>query len=172
MSGKNKFKIFNRSAALLLILLLLTAFATPALGATSSIQWWHMVDSGKHLDWGGSTKYQSDFNSSVSTWNSHKSGVIRKDSLVYIRDVTISDVYWSNGTVGLVNGDNKTMQFNTRLMDPMNSTRRKNACLHELGHALGLDHNQNGDVMYAFSSNAVSLTANDKASYNASYARY
>ncbi len=37
---------------------------------------------------------------------------------------------------------------------------------------LGLAHNAKGDVMYAYVSSVTSLSANDKASYDASYKRY
>ncbi|MDR2945074.1 MAG: matrixin family metalloprotease [Methanosarcinales archaeon] len=169
---KKKSKNFNRIVAVLLVCLLLMTLVIPALGAISSVQWWHMVDSGKHLDWAGSTKYQSDFNSSVSTWNAYKSGVIRKDSILYVKDATISDERWINGTAGETNGNDKTIKFNLNKMDTMNQNQRRNLYTHELGHALGLDHNQVGDVMYYISSSVYSLSANDKASYDTSYNRY
>lgn len=68
------------------------------------------------MDWKGSTSYQTQFNSAVSTWNNYKSGVIRKDAWNMINDVTISD--------------------------------------------------------YNEVSSVTSLSANDKASYDASYKRY
>lgn len=48
------------------------------------------VDSGKHMDWGGSTEYMSYWNIGVDRWNNYKNGVIRKDTLTTIQDVTIN----------------------------------------------------------------------------------
>lgn len=36
---------------------------------TISLNDWDLVDSGKHLDWSGSSKYVSQFNSAVNVWN-------------------------------------------------------------------------------------------------------
>ncbi len=65
-----------------------------------------------------------------------------------------------------------TIKFNTYQMDNFTSAQKRNVCTHELGHALGLAHNAKGDVMYAYVSSVISLSANDKASYDASYKRY
>lgn len=102
--------------ALLCLCLFLSISVIPASAATTAILDWYLVDSGKHLDWKGSTSYQTQFNSAVSTWNNYKSGVIRKDAWNTINDVTISD--------------------------------------------------------YNEVSSVTSLSANDKASYDASYKRY
>jgi hypothetical protein len=146
-------------------------YVTPVIAATTSILDWHLVDSGKHLDWSGSTAYQDQFDSSVKVWNNYKSGVIRKDSLATINDVTISDYYEKSSTAG-VTSHSGTIKFNTYKMEDYSTTKRKNVCIHELGHALGLEHNQQGDVMYAYVSTVTSLSANDKASYDKSYSRY
>lgn len=143
----------------------------PVSAATTAILDWHLVDSGKHLDWSGSTDYQSQFNSAVTTWNNYKSGVIRKDTWNTINDVTISDYYEVSTTAG-VTSSKGTIKFNTYHMDDYSTTKRKNVCIHELGHALGLAHNKSGDVMYAYVSTVTSLSANDKASYDKSYDRY
>ena len=65
-----------------------------------------------------------------------------------------------------------TIKFNTYQMDNFTSAQKRNVCTHELGHALGLAHNAKGDFMYAYVSSVTSLSANDKASYDASYKRY
>ena len=54
-------------------------------------------------------------------------------------------------------------------MGAYSSDKKKNVCMHELGHALGLAHNASGDVMYAYVSTVTSLSANDKASYDYAY---
>ena len=110
-------------------------------------------------------------NAAVNIWNNSKSGVIRKDSWNTINDVTISDYYEVSSTAG-VTAKAGTIKFNTYQMDNYTTSKKRNVCAHELGHALGLAHNQKGDIMYAYVSIVTSLSANDKASYNASYKRY
>lgn len=146
--------------ALLCLCLFLSISVIPASAATTAI-----------LDWKGSTSYQTQFNSAVSTWNNYKSGVIRKDAWNTINDVTISDYYEVSSTAGVTSSAG-TIKFNTYQMDNFTSAQKRNVCTHELGHALGLAHNAKGDVMYAYVSSVTSLSANDKASYDASYKRY
>ena len=52
------------------------------------------------------------------------------------------------------------------------SAQKRNVCTHDLVDALGLSHNAKCYVMYAYVSSVTSLSANDKASYDASYKRY
>ena len=73
----------------------------PTFAANVAILDWHLVDSGNHLDWSGSTGYQTQFNAAVNIWNNYKSGVIRKDSWNTINDVTISDYYEVSSTAGV-----------------------------------------------------------------------
>jgi hypothetical protein len=147
------------------------AFAIQASAATvATLSWW-LADSGKHLDWDGSTTYQTQFNAAVTTWNNYKSGVIRPDSLSVVQDVAISD-YSEVSSVAGVTSSAGTIKFNTYVMGGLTTTQRQNVCTHELGHALGLAHNLSGDVMYAYVSTVTSLSANDKASYDSSYTRF
>lgn len=167
---KHEIKFFQKTIGILFIFVLLIGMITPVIAAPS-IMTWHLVDTGRHLDWGGSTVYQSDFNYSVNTWNAYKSGIIRKDTLLTAQDLAISDYSEQSTTAGKTN-PNGTMYFNRYLMDNYSTTQKRNVYTHELGHALGLGHNANGDVMYLTVSNVTSLSANDKASYDQSYARY
>lgn len=150
-------------------LLLVTLFlSTEVSAATVSLSGWSLFDSGKHLDWDGNTTYQSYFNSGVSTWNAYKSGVIRADSWNTICDVTISDFTESSSTYG-VTSQAGTIRFNTFTMNSLSSNQKQYVCTHEIGHALGLGHNQSTDVMYGSLCSNTSLSLNDKASYDASY---
>lgn len=63
-------KILGTIFVLSLSLLCFTISVSAA--TTTAILKWHLVDSGKHLDWSGSTTYQSQFDTSVTTWNNHK----------------------------------------------------------------------------------------------------
>lgn len=109
------------------------------------------------MDWKGSTSYQTQFNSAVSTWNNYKSGVIRKDAWNTINDVTISDYNEVSSTAGVTSSAG-TIKFNTYQMDNFTSAQKRNVCTHELGHALGLAHNAKGDVMYAYVSSVTILS--------------
>ncbi|MEC1178259.1 matrixin family metalloprotease [Metasolibacillus meyeri] len=132
---------------------------------------WNLVDSGKNLDWGGNSAYLSSFTSGVSTWNAYKPGVIRKDTLSTIEDVTISDYTEVSNTAGVASPSG-TIRFNTHIMKNLDPTQKLNVATHELGHVLGLAHNVATDVMYEYVSNNVNLSINDKASYDAAYSKY
>lgn len=164
---KNKMGIIVTAASLVFI------FTIPmsASAATAKTLSWNLVDSGKHMDWDGSTKYQTQFNAGVKTWNGFKSGVIRKDSAKVIQDVAISD-YSEKSSVAGVTSSQGSIRFNKYVMDTLSATKKQNVATHELGHALGLAHNTSSDVMYKYVSTKTSLSANDKASYTAAYKKY
>lgn len=134
---------------------------------------WDLVDSGKHLDWTGSTKYQSAFNRAVDEWNSYKPGVIRKDGMFTETDVTISDFVSSSNIAGSTSNTG-TIKFNTLIMDNLSVKSRRNTCTHELGHALGLGDRTKVKkaIMYYANSEIVSLKEPDKISYDAAYNNY
>ena len=160
-------------SVLLVSIIALCALLVPAAAASSTqvaTNDWYLIGIGKHLDWAGSSAYSSEFKTAVSTWNGYKSGVIRKSTWYRQTDVTISD-YTEESSVAGVTSSSGTIKFNSYRMSGYNTTRKLNVCLHELGHALGLAHNQSGDAMYTYVSNVTSLSANDKASYDSSYAR-
>ena len=71
-----------------------------------------------------------------------------------------------------VTSSSGTIRFNTYKMGDYTIAKRRYVCTHELGHALGLAHNQSGDVMYQYVSSVTHLSSNDKASYDKSYKRY
>ena len=143
------------------------------------------VDSGKHLDWSGSTAFLSNFNTGVNTWNEYKSGVIRKDTLTTINDITISDASALTGNAvaqttqhGTGKSISSTIKFHTTKMNSLSTMKKNIVCTHELGHALGLDENNNRGthlIMYneintntSNTSNNV-LSSDDKANYDYMY---
>jgi hypothetical protein len=142
------------------------------LPAVAAYQGWDLVDSGKHMDYDGNSSYMSSVTAGASTWNAYKSGVIRKDSLLVIQDVYISDYTETSDTLGFTNSAG-VMKFNTYNFSTMTSAQRQKTATHELGHALWLDHtNGTNDVMRQGKLSTTSLSSTDKASYDASYTHY
>lgn len=131
-----------------------------------------LVDSGKHLDWDGTTNYMVQFTAAVNTWNNYKTGVIRKDSGSVIEDVAISDCSGDGSTIVSIYSSGK-IKFNQTVMDTHTDSQKKSDCLYALGIALGLGGTTNtSDVMYKYTSSVTTLSSNDKASYDAAFKKY
>lgn len=161
----------------ILLLLILTYFIPVTVFAWYTfdikLQNWHLVDSGKHLDWDGNSAYISKFKSAVNVWNNYKSGVIREDTWYNVNGLTISDVNVISQNVIAQTSSNGTIKFSKNLMSKLDGKQQLNVCIHELGHALGLDHREENDtVMYPSVTSINSLSIGDKNNYDASYARY
>lgn len=170
---KNKEKIIKIFGIFSFIVLCIPISVFAWYTFTIQLQTWDLVDSGKHLDWSGSSAYISQFNTAVNTWNSYKSGVIRKDTLTTINDLTISDVsFISSGVVGQTSIGG-TIKFATQYMNNYGSTEKTNVCIHELGHALRLDHrNESDSVMQPTVSSVTTLSVGDKRNYDEAYKVY
>lgn len=136
--------------------------------AAVKVMGWHLVDSGKHLDWDGKTVYKSQFEGAIKVWNNYKKGVIRKDNLLRWQDLAVSDCFEISTTAGITYA-NGIIRFNKYNMDMFSNNGKKNVCIHELGHALGLEHNTCRDVMYCYATSRVKLSTNDKKSYDYAY---
>lgn len=147
-------------------------FIQNAHAATETLNSWNCVDSGKHLDWDGRTNYMPQFESAIDTWNGHKSGVIRKDTWKTIEDVKISDYYEENNIASTASSNGK-IKFNQYKMDTYTKAQIQNVCTAMLGYALGLGETSNsGDVMYTYVNSVITLSDNDKASYNKAFKKY
>lgn len=155
-------------------MLLLFPFSVSAwVTYTIKLQTWDLVDSGKHLDWSGSTKYSSQFNTAISRWEGHISGVIRKDTLTTINDLTISDKNQGENGYPATTSSNGKMIFNTYYMDSYSNNVNLNICIHELGHALRLDHRtESNSVMQESATTITTLSEGDKANYTKAYNDY
>ena len=139
---------------------------------TVSLSGWDLVDSGKHLDWGGKSAFESYVITAANKWNACKSGVIRKDTATTIQDVTISDINNKDKPMATTFSSGK-IEFNLYYM-PTSGDYNKTlqAVMHEFGHALGLNHNDSYDVMYYLSNSITNLSTSDIQSYYAAYNQY
>lgn len=116
---------------------------SPVYGATYRLQTWHLVDSGGHLDWDGSTQYMKEWTNSVNIWNAQKKGVIRADRWNTIEDVEISDRKIGDGIHAAITSEDGRIVFYKDSMDRYSFAKRQAIASHELGHALGLGDNLN-----------------------------
>lgn len=130
---------------------------------------WNLVDSGKHLDWSGSSEYMDEWYASVGVWEDYKSGVIRKDGFWTINDVTISDYTEESSTMAYTSSSGKIC-FNSYHFESMTSEQRQKTIMHEIGHALGLDHNNDTTSIMCQGKRAqTTLSDDDKAGYDYLY---
>ena len=135
---------------------------------------WDLVDSGKHLDWGGNSQYISQFRTAVNVWNGYKSGVIREDNISTLQDVTIKDATNSQtGALASTSPVFREIKIYTDAMAGYFERSQTSALIHELGHALGLAHrNERGTVMDPVVNPLIELSKADKISYDAAYNNY
>ena len=156
----------------------------------------HLVDSGKHLDLKFASDVPQAFKLNIlqtaGTWNGQKPGVIRDNtSNQFVTDITVemaSDAALK-GAVASTTPSGK-IRLNTKYFNEdsnnwysLSESQRKMTCAHELGHALGLNHQHEGydssnvstrkrNVMKAGTSSEFNLSEGDKASYNLSWRKY
>lgn len=159
----------------LLFIFMLTIFPlnnqkVHAVGAINLLSW-DLVDSGKHSDWDGSTSYISVFKYGINQWNGYKAGVFRADTSTTVRDIFVLDYNRIDGVNASTHSDGY-IYFNYYYMSKLSTTRQQNVATHELGHALGIDHNVSGTVMYKKDSTVNKITATDKSNYDAAYKKY
>lgn len=137
--------------------------------ATVKVMSWRLIHGGC-LYYSVSSDFEDYVTVAKNKWNNYKSGVIKKSS-------TNCDAFF-RGSGNLSSGINGVtyssgmIYFNTVNWAFLNEKQKKNCAIHEMGHALGLDDN-NGtskNVMYKGTTENRTLSANDKASYDTSYA--
>lgn len=129
-----------------------------------------LYDSSGYLDYAvkyGEYVYYTD--RAASIWNAYKSGVIRKSESGV--DVYVQDIYDSSddSNPGLTYPRDRLITLNRFYLDNYTPNQKQNTILHEMGHALGLYHNELDDVMYKKVTSNITLTTNDKKSYDYAY---
>lgn len=139
---------------------------------TTSLLTWDLMGSDNKLSIYVNTKYSAAVTTAMNTWCEYKSGIIYKTSSKSSADVTLIDVDSLSGqAVAETSSDAKEIRFNrSKMQTTITAPKNINACLHELGHGLGLHHNDSGDVMYYRVSTVTALQTNDKRSLDASLA--
>ena len=163
---RNLKKIF---ILLLVISLVVSIQGGFSVKAAATLAEWHLVDSGKHLDWDGNTNFMVQFKAAVNIWNEHKAGVIRKDNWKIVEDVSVSDYFTDDAMPFRVLSSGK-IKFNQYYMDSYDNAKKTNACVKAIGRALGLAYTKNSqDVMFITPNYVKNLSDNDKDSYNKAY---
>ncbi len=156
-----------------LLFAMIFSFSTLSYAAEYSLQSWWLIDSGKHLDWDGSSNYMREWYNAVNTWNAYKPGVIRVDTWKTINDVTIQDKGKCDGCTLATTWSYGKMVFYQDEMDTLTSTQRQATITHEIGHALGIDHNKKDtSIMRQGVKNFTALDKIDKEAYDAAYKKH
>ena len=134
------------------------------------------VDGGKHLDVSfQSANYNSLVYDAVWLWNNYKPGVIREASITNLTDATVVD--WS-GPISVLAQTTQGLgvckiELNVIAFNTMTADQRRSTIMHELGHALGLNHQKvAGRIMTQGLSSLITPSDGDKASYDLAYSKY
>lgn len=130
------------------------------------------INGEKKIIYAGSSRYMGLFNQAASIWNAYKPNVILNGSVS--RGATIVSDYEEVSTIlgvttGRDNYSGGSIKFNVYQMNSCVRSEQLNVALHELGHGLGLSHNQKTDILYAYVQSLTTLSFNDKINYDYSY---
>lgn len=139
-----------------------------AYAATVRVQSWRIIRYGK-LSYNCLDKYSEYAAVARKKWNDYKPGVITEKNNP---DLIIRDSSELGSSIAGVTYSHGVIYFNQFVWTMMNERQRKNCAIHEMGHALGLDHHRLSEksVMYQDITETITLSAGDKASYDTSYA--
>jgi Pregnancy-associated plasma protein-A len=123
------------------------------------------------IRWTGTTQYWGARDLAIAEWNAlGRIAILQHSGSSTTADIRFGDTYRADVTwVGLYQnqGGPDAITFNRYYMDQYYSPKKTNTALHELGHALGLDHSFSGQVMKSSVSSVTELKTHDAADYNA-----
>jgi hypothetical protein len=122
------------------------------------------------IDYVDNTKYDDARGWARDRWEDAGDVDIQLDTGWTKADVEFYDSYspaasWA-GLYDNESGDDDII-FNTYYLDTYSTAQKRNVALHELGHALGLDHSYSGQVMYDTVSSVQYLGSHDLSDYDA-----
>lgn len=161
---------FNILALIIMVILTTIFFNNHILVYAYNLSSFNLVDSGKHLDWTGSTKYSNEWSSAVNVWNNYKPGVIRPDTWYRVEDVSISDYYDPNSSTLFQISLSGLIKFNTYTIDYQSSNNKIHSVIMSIGYALGIASNTDiNSVMCTptpFFEYAITLDQDDKNAYD------
>lgn len=122
----------------------------------------------REIRWGGGTLYANQLNRSIATWNALGRVNIAPDNILTYEDLRISDVNlpnvrWTARYVPKAGTDG--LEINRGLLVNNTNDERQNTITHEFGHALGLAHSTDGNIMQVFQASFTNLRAQDISDY-------
>lgn len=156
-----------KKSKIIVAALLLTAIPATA-GAANYVLGHSAVDDGE-IRWGGSTKYTSERSHSHSLWNGLNRIDVLPDSTWTYEDVTYGDVNRSDvtwmGQYTYWGALTDNIDYNDYYFQNMTWEERTKTVTHELGHAHGLDHSYQPNVMASGPLPYTQLGDQDKQDY-------
>lgn len=159
-----------RLGTMLVAMLLVSMVFVPA--ASAHVLGYSAVDD-MEIRYGGSTQYTTAQSHSFSTWNALGEVNIAPDTIWTFEDLKYDDYDnasdWRSGVYTYKPIFTDTLEFNEYYLDSYSSSEKKYVALHELGHALGLAHTSEPNVMVQGEYSLTSLGSHDEESYYSLY---
>ena len=142
----------------------------------TSIMHQDLVDNSKHLDYDCDSMFTDYVQFARDLWNGYKSGIIRKYiPIIRPKDVSVIGVTNLSGAVASTSYESKEIKIKTSSWVEYSDAEKKNMISHEIGHALGMGHLDDGNganILYFITNSTTTLKNNNKTSYDLAYSNY